>query len=287
MAAAPSRVATFHGVLRGGGVLRLLPGGRAVALAEGDLMVICHGMAHSIADAETSPTVPIEQALASAGGARLLQVGGSGAPSTILCGCFFADRRDGPPLFSMLPPLLHLRAPHAGGAPAALLELLAAEADRPRAGADAAISRLTEALFVHVLRAWIDAEGARRAPRLLALSDRQMATALGHLHRAPHTGWTVGALAREVGMSRSAFAARFADLVGDTPLRYLTRLRVHLAARQLQETRRSVAEIASQVGYDSEAALNKAFKRLLGQPPGAYRRGEGMARAAEGAAGAL
>jgi transcriptional regulator GlxA family with amidase domain len=104
------------------------------------------------------------------------------------------------------------------------------------------------------------------------MRDPKVASALHAIHRQPEHEWTVGSLAKKVGLSRSGFALRFQATVGETPVAYLTRWRMYLVTRRLRETERAVAEIATEVGYDSEASLNKAFKRVMGQPPGAYRR---------------
>jgi AraC-like DNA-binding protein len=262
--------ATFHGLVRGCGVLRLEPDNNPIAVAQGDLVIICHGAHHAIADTATTPLQPIRDLLAAANGSRVVHTGGRGAHAEIICGRFAVTSRDAPPVLGLLPPLLHIK-----GSPAirSILELLAGEVDNAP-GAAAVIARLTDALFLHAIRAWRDTDAAANASWLAALRDPAIARALAAVHREPARDWTVHSLARAVAMSRSAFAERFGTIVGETPLAYVTRLRLYLAARELRETTRSVAEIATLVGYDSEASLGKAFKRALGVPPGAYRRGE-------------
>ena len=268
LSAAPSGVATFHGVLHGEAILRALPDRRPIALAAGDLVVLSHGAGHSIADRTTSPIESIADALAATTRPRRVTVGGTGRKAELVCGCFFSEARDLPPLFSFLPPVLHVPAATGIGA---LLELLATEADREH-GADAAIARLTEALFVHAMRSWTERDSAASGTWLAAMRDPAIGAALGEIHRKPEHDWTVRTLARAAGVSRSAFAARFLSTIGATPVHYLTRWRIYLAARQLRETKRAIAEIATAVGYETEASLNKAFKRVIGVPPGAYRR---------------
>jgi AraC-like DNA-binding protein len=261
LAAEPNDVATFHGVLRGRAILRLT-GGKPIELGEGDLVVLSHGAGHSISDALGTKLSPITSVL---GETRLVKLAGTGKKTALVCGCFFSDARDLPPLFSFLPPVLHVRSANT------LLELLATEADRA-SGADAAIARLTEALFVHAMRSWIDSGASASATWLAAMRDPAIGAALGQIHRRPEYDWTVERLAKTAGVSRSGLAARFVSTLGESPVHYLTRWRIYLVARQLRETKRSIGEIASTVGYDSEASLNKAFKRLIGVPPGAYRR---------------
>jgi AraC-like DNA-binding protein len=268
LSAAPSGVATFHGVVRGRAVLRIFPEGRPVELAAGDLVMLGHGAGHAIAHA--APKL-LERSLPSPAGANVIHTGGTGRRASLVCGAFSTDARDLPPLFSFLPPVLHVPAARGATAIPVLLELLAAEAARGE-GADASIARLTEALFVHAIRAWADHEGPASTTWIAAMRDPKIGAALHQIHRRPQDEWTVRALARAVGLSRSAFAARFLAIVGETPVAYLTRWRMYLVSRQLRETERAIAEIATTVGYDSEVSLNKAFKRLMGQPPGAYRR---------------
>ncbi|HSG39546.1 MAG TPA: AraC family transcriptional regulator, partial [Thermoanaerobaculia bacterium] len=152
------------------------------------------------------------------------------------------------------------------------LRFLAAEARHPRPGAETLISRLTDVIFVQALRAWIESQPEGTGGWLGALRDRQTAAALGHIHREPERDWSVVSLASAVGMSRSSFASRFTALVGETPLAYLTRWRMHLASDLLRSRGLSVSQIAGRVGYESEAAFSKAFKREVGVPPGALRR---------------
>ena len=280
LSAPPSGVATFHGVLRGAATLRLQPDDRTAALRAGDLVVLSHGSGHAIADSRASMSrtgadgattpISIETAVAAARGS-LVRTGGSGARASLVCGAFFTDSRDLPPLFSFLPPLLHVPATEGGSTLRGLLALLAAESDRDD-GSHASIARLTEALFVHAMRTWARAGDPSSSTWLAAMREPKIGAALAQIHRRPAHDWTVDSLARTVGMSRAAFAGRFHTIVGEPPVSYLTRWRIYLAARALRETVRTVAEIATTVGYETEASLNRAFKRVMGVPPGAYRR---------------
>ena len=270
--AAPSRMATFHGVLRGRAVLQLDSEAREVELAAGDLVVIAHGAGHAIGDASSTPATSIEVALEAAGATRVVRAGpGKGRSSELICGAFFSDAREVPPLFSFLPAVLHVSASAETRAVPALLEVLASEAERGD-GADASVARLTEALFVHAMRAWTQRRDPASTTWIAAMRDPQIGAALRAIHRRPQDEWTVSTLAHAVGLSRSGFAARFLAIVGETPVAYLTRWRIYLACRALRETQRAIAEIAGLVGYQTEASLNKAFKRVTGVPPGSYRR---------------
>jgi AraC-like DNA-binding protein len=133
---------------------------------------------------------------------------------------------------------------------------------------------LIDIILVQAARVWVEEQPQDQGGWLGALRDPQIGVALGLIHREPQRNWSVSALAREVGMSRSIFAAKFSSLVGDPPLSYLTRWRLWQASKLLVEGNLSVAETAQRVGYESEAAFSKAFKRHFGQSPLAYRRGQ-------------
>ncbi|HEX4340418.1 MAG TPA: AraC family transcriptional regulator [Polyangiaceae bacterium] len=267
MSAPSSGSATFHGVAKGDALLRI-PGERDVTLSEGDLAVLCHGSGHTIADAVDRVPSPFADVLGSAGGGFLVRCGGRGARTVIVCGAF-STSRDGPPLLSMMPQVLHIRD---NERVASLLSLLSSEATAALPGARALVSRLTEALFVEVARDWVARGKVRDDAPLAALADGRIASALAAIHGDSLKPWTVAALARKAGMSRSAFADSFARLVGAPPLAYVSRFRLHGAKVLLRESTLSVAQIAARSGFESEASLGKSFKRLFGMPPGAYRR---------------
>jgi AraC-like DNA-binding protein len=267
MSAQSSPIATFHGLVRGAALLQSASAD-PLPLAAGDLVVLCHGSGHSISDSAGRTPRPIFELLSQAAPSRLVRCGGHGARSTLVCGGFSLDR-DGPPLLALLPPILHLRN---NALIARLLALLAREADMRSPGSDALVARLTEALFVEVMRDWTARSDTQGGTRVAALRDQRVASALAAIHREPAREWTVRELAREVGMSRSSFALVFAQLVGAPPLAYLMRSRLYAAKVLLRESTHGIAQIAERVGYDSEASLSKAFKRHFGTPPGAYRR---------------
>jgi transcriptional regulator GlxA family with amidase domain len=156
------------------------------------------------------------------------------------------------------------------------LDFIAVEAQARRPGSQTLIGRLSELLVLHVIRTHLTTlDGALNTSSnnwLAALTEPQVGAAVALLHTDPARAWTVGCLARKVGMSRSAFAARFTRLVGQPPLHYLTRIRMQLAAELLRGSGVGTAQIAERVGYVSDTAFCKAFKRAFGQAPGAYRR---------------
>ncbi|MCA9538625.1 MAG: helix-turn-helix transcriptional regulator, partial [Myxococcales bacterium] len=171
----------------------------------------------------------------------------------------------------LLPPVLRVTRP--SPTLKATLTLVEAELDGYRPGVSAMLTRLTDLVFIHVLRAHVASLPAHAEGLLGALGDAQVADAMTLIHRRPDEAWTVGALAEAVGLSRSAFAERFNRLVGTPPLQYLTRWRVHVALDRLADPRQSTAQVAEAVGYGSEDAFVRVFRRVMGQTPAAWRRG--------------
>jgi AraC-like DNA-binding protein len=276
MALKRSDYAHFHVIERGGAWLRI-EGEEPVALAGGDLVVVPHGTGHTLTDSLGTTARPLSEIAgrrASEGGCVVMRGGGEGAETRLVCGSFRFERREAHPLVELLPPLIHLRPAETPAAEwlEATLRFLAWETREARPGTETIVSRLTDVLFVQVLRAWIESLPEGQGGWMGALRDRQVGAALALVHRAPERDWTNASLAEAVGMSRSRFAARFAALVGEPPLAYVSRWRLETAAGLLQDGALSLAEVAQRVGYESEAAFSKAFRRRFGTPPGAYRR---------------
>jgi len=153
------------------------------------------------------------------------------------------------------------------------LKMLAYEARHPRPGSETLIARLIDIILVQAVRLWVEEQPHNQGGWLGALRDPQIGSVLGLIHREPQKNWSVSSLAREVAMSRSIFAAKFSSLVGEPPLTYLTRWRLWQASKLLAEGNLSVGETALRVGYDSEAAFSRAFKRHFGHSPLTHRRG--------------
>lgn len=198
----------------------------------------------------------------------------SGAATIMLCGAYLLDRSRAHPLLGDLPDVIHLPARvgrhlrlHAA------VDLLGAELEQPRPGSDAMLPALLEVLLLHILRAWFDDKSAHGAATgwAAALRDSAVATALRAIHGDPSRQWTVEELGAQAGLSRAAFARRFAALVGQPPLAYLTWWRMTLAARLLRDSDAPLAAVARMVGYASEFAFAHAFKRGYGSAPGGFR----------------
>ena len=271
-----SPFAHFHVIERGGCWLRLR-GLEPVALAGGDLVVVPHGSGHTLSDSPKTKPRPLADMPGRRSGERgclVMRGGGDGPETQLVCGSFRFDRPDAHPLVALLPPLLHIR-PDGGEATEwlqATLRFLARETREPRPGSETIVSRLTDVIFVQALRAWLETAPVGQGGWLGALRDAQVASALVAVHRMPERDWTTASLAAVAGMSRSRFAARFTALVGEPPLAYLTGWRLQSAAGLLRDRQTGLAEVAARVGYESEAAFSKAFRRRFGLPPGAYRR---------------
>ena len=194
-------------------------------------------------------------------------------PTTLICGAVRFDHPSAHNLIAALPDIVHIEAAGSldGDWMSGVLRLMAAEARELRPGGEAVITRLGDILVIQAIRSWIETDPAARTGWLGALRDPQIGSAIALIHREPARAWTLASLADEVAMSRSAFAARFSQLVGEPAMAYLARWRMHLALDTLTEQRATVAELANQLGYRSEAAFARAFKRIIGAPPGAIR----------------
>jgi AraC-like DNA-binding protein len=246
-----------------------------LALAPGELVVLPTGRRHWMRDDPATPATELEEILATSplDEHRRLHHGGRGARTALLCGGFVLQGGVGHPLLRALPAVLHIRGVAGRPAPwlAATLALLSAETDSDAPGAEEVVSRLADALLIQALRAALAELQSSDGPGVLALRDPAIASAIELIHRDPARGRTVGELAAHAALSRSAFSARFRELVGESPKRYITRTRLAHAATLLHKSDASLAEIAHVVGYGSEFSFAKAFKRAFGVAPGAYR----------------
>ena len=198
--------------------------------------------------------------------------GGGGTPTTIVCGSFSFDHASLKPITQLLPRFILIKADQARTlALHTTMQALASEMAEQAPGSEIVTNRLAEVLFIQVLRAHISSGVEwRNKGWLCAIFDRQMGTALDAIHDRVNTPWTVETLAEAAGMSRSAFAARFKQLLGQTPLEYVTEWRMQKAMHLLQQRDKKLIEVARSVGYESDAAFSKAFKRVVGASPGSY-----------------
>jgi AraC-like DNA-binding protein len=267
---------SFHVVLAGS-VWLTVDDHEPEQLQPGELVLVPHGRGHRLTSEPGGAVVSIgelqHEYLSDRYG--VLRAGGGGAPSTLVCGAVRFDHPAAHHLVSLLPRLIRVRASGSGQLDwlDAMLRFMATEARELRPGGETIITRLADILVIQAIRSWIAEDPAAQTGWLGALQDAQIGRAIALIHRDPSRAWTVSSLAGEVAMSRSAFAARFTQLVGEPAMHYLARWRMHVALTWLNEEGLGLGEMASRLGYRSEAAFSRAFKRFIGVSPGAARRG--------------
>jgi AraC-like DNA-binding protein len=274
-------VLSYHIVTRGSCWARI-PGAPAVRLQPYDVLVVPHGDSYVMSSApDGCSRTTVEEALA-----FLRQMASATAPALpmeaaddpngaqLVCGFLGCDLRPFNPLLGNLPRLVHLSAASASAREriAHLVDFALSESHRPRRGAHCVLLRLSELLFVEALRLYLESLPAQQKGWLAGLRDPVVARALALLHERPAEPWTLARLASASGASRSVLAERFADFVDLPPMRYLASWRIQLGATLLADPTAKVAAVALQVGYDSEAAFSRAFKKLVGKSPSAWRR---------------
>ncbi len=264
----------FHVVTEGECTVEV-DGSEPRTVGTGDLILVPHGLGHRAWGKEEAPTPLVFDLPHEYFGEHyaVMTHGGGGDPAHIVCGGIRFEHPAARHLIDSLPSLIHIEANRSVRSDwiRSTLELLAEETRNPRPGSEAVISRLCDIVIIQAIRSWIDTNRAAQTGWLGALQDEQVGAAIGRIHADPSHPWTVALLADEAAMSRSAFAARFTDLVGESAMKYVTRWRMHLALDILRETDRTIASVAKEVGYDSEAAFSRAFKRVIGSTPRAAR----------------
>jgi AraC-like DNA-binding protein len=264
----------FHIVISGS--LDLEAGGEPVTLRAGDLAVVTHGEGHVLRSepGATAPLIPELDREEVSDRYEILRHGGGGEATLLLCGAVRFDDPAARHFVAALPDLIRIEAPRAPQLERlqGTLALIAAEAMHPRPGGEAVITRLADVLVIQAIRAWLETDPGARTGWLGALRDPRIGRALALIHADPAHPWTVATLAREVAMSRSAFAARFTELVGEPAMQYVTRFRMQVAMNALRDDGATVGQLASRLGYRSQAAFARAFKREVGVPPGAIKR---------------
>jgi len=276
-------VIIYHLLTEGRGFAELEHGKR-IPLHAGDIVIFPHGDSHVLGNGAPIEPVDHERALHSifAQGLKLARGGGGGEVTKFVCGYMSCDPQLSRVFLAGLPAFVKVNVRN--GAAGRWLEnsirFSVEEADASRAGGEAVMAKLAEVLFVETLRLYISELPPKQTGWMAGVKDPEVGKALAWLHREPARTWTIADLAHEAGLSRSVLAARFRHYLGVPPMSYLTRWRLQLGAQALKSSSRSVAEVAAAVGYESEAAFNRAFKREYHVPPARYR---SESRAAEGA----
>jgi AraC-like DNA-binding protein len=265
----------FHVVTAGESWLRV-DGADDCLLRPGDLALVPHGEGHRLLSdrrARSAKLFDLPLELLS-DRYQLLRHGGGGTPTTVICGVVRFDHPAAAQLLTLLPRRIKIDAWSSPEAEwiQSTLRFITAEARELRPGGETVITRLADILVIQAIRAWLADDASAQTGWLGALRDRQIGRAIALIHRNPGGDWTLESLAKAVGMSRSAFAARFTALVGEPAIQYLTRWKMNTALEWLKENDGALGELAGSLGYDSEAAFNRAFRRIVGTTPGAARR---------------
>jgi AraC-like DNA-binding protein len=279
--AGTQHVVSYH-IVSAGACWITLADSPAVRLESGDVVVIPHGDAYAMSSAPgLRSEMPADAVLRffrqmAAGSAPSIVIEGGGGPerTDVVCGFLGCDVRPFNPVIAALPRLVHLKRPpalseHDRLTP--LIEFALAESRQRRSGAQSVLLRLSEVLFIEVIRRYLDSLGSDRAGWLSGLRDPIVGRALSLLHERPADPWSLERLAKDLGVSRSALADRFTHLVGQPPMRYLAHWRMQLASRLLVDGAAKVSAVAFDVGYQSEAAFSRAFKEMVGVSPAAWR----------------
>lgn len=250
--------------------------GELTEVGQGSMVLLPTGPSYKLLgspDAEAEPLfgIPVQQVSERY---EIMEYGGGGEITRATAGVVQFDHVAGKRLVSQLPKLLKIDAwdDALGSWIQSTIGLIAREASTLRPGGETVMTRLADILVIQAIRAWLDTAPEANLGWLAALRDPQLGHALALMHRRPDQPWSVAELASEAGMSRSAFSARFTDLVGQPAMQYLQQWRLHLARAQLLETRESVGTVARRAGYESEAAFGRAFKQFFGMAPGGMRR---------------
>jgi AraC-like DNA-binding protein len=269
------RLVGYHLVTEGGAIVRFGDGDE-IPIVAGDVVVVPHGNAHTVSNGKPPHFIDSKEALQRflVGEIATMRFDGGGEWTRFICGYFGCERHAESLFLSGLPRLIKigLRGDPAGEWLETSIRHLVSEAGSNRPGNAVLLAKMAEALFIETLRRYMAQLPPEHRGWLAAARDRTVGATLAAMHRAPNRRWTLDELAAEAGASRSVLAERFADLLGEPPLTYLARWRLQLAARQLETTRSTVLQVALGVGYESEAAFNRAFKREFGLPPAQYRR---------------
>src|SRR5262245_26717112 len=271
----PKHVIVYHLLTQGRARCEVEHSTHRAELVAGDIVVFPHGDAHILSNGSLPCIHDHGKHLKElfSQGIVLARYGGGGETTSFVCGYMECDRELSKIFLGGLPPVckVNIRNDHAGQWLENSIKFSAAEAGANRAGSEAVLARLSEALFVETLRRYMAELPPQQTGWLAGARDPKVGAALAHMHRAPAHSWTIANLAQEVGVSRSVLAERFRQYLDEPPMTYLARWRLQLSAQMLTSTNYSVARISGEVGYESEPAFNRAFKREFGVPPARFR----------------
>ncbi|MEM7124711.1 MAG: AraC family transcriptional regulator [Chloroflexota bacterium] len=265
----------FHVVISGRCWLEI-EGSKPQLLQTGDFALVPHGDGHKVVSEVGNPTFNMFDVPRQRISERyeLLSYEGGGEPTNMICVAVCFEHPAAHQLIQLLPRFIYIEARRSAHFEwiQSTLGLIASEAEALRPGGETVITRLADVLVIQAIRSWIEADPAAQSGWLGALQDEQIGHAVLAIQREPDRAWSVAELAKEVAMSRSAFSARFKELVEESPMQYVTRWRMNVALTLLREGDLSLWELAERLGYQSEAAFSRAFKRTIGISPGVARR---------------
>ena len=265
----------FHVITLGSCWLRV-EGAEPRLLKQGDFVLVPRGTGHTLLGDPNAKAIPLFDMEREYPSERyeIIRHAGGGAPTELICGTMQVDSPSAARVLSLLPPVIgpEVSNPAHKEWLQSTLRLMAEEACDAKLGREALLARLADVVVVHAIRSWIEHDPAAQTGWLNALRDKQIGRAIALIHRDPSHPWTLASLAEEVAMSRSAFATRFAELVGIPVIQYVTQWRMQVAMSLLKSDDARIADVAARLGYQSEAAFSRAFKRFMGISPGAVRR---------------
>lgn len=266
-------VIVYHLLTEGRAYGRL--GDERLEILPGDVLIFPHGDSHNVENGACQSAVNGEGELRRifSHGLKLSRMGGGGEVARFVCGYMVCQRSLSQVFLAGLPAMfkVNIRQDDAGRWLEGSIRYSIADPKASGAGAEAVLARLCETLFIETLRRYMRLLPVGQTGWLAGARDAEIGRVLALMHQQPAASWTIATLAREVGISRAVLAERFRQYLGEPPLAYLTRWRLQLGAQMLSSTSQSVAQIASKVGYESEPAFNRAFKRIFGNPPARYR----------------
>jgi AraC-like DNA-binding protein len=282
LSSASKHVIIFHLLTEGRGYTQFDGEGRSIPLNAGDIVIFPHGDPHIMGNG--LPVKPVDSAEALervlSGGLPVSRHGGGGEITKLICGYMACEPQLSRVFLGGLPPIvkINIRNDASGQWLEHSIRYSVGQADEAAPGGEAVLAKLSEALFIETLRRYIALLPPEQTGWLAGVRDQDVGKALSLLHRKPAHPWTVASLANEVGVSRSVLADRFRRYLSETPMAYLTRWRLQLGAQLLTSINNSVAQIAAEVGYESEPSFNRAFKREFGLPPARFRKESKSAR---------
>jgi AraC-like DNA-binding protein len=261
-------VIMYHFITQGRAYAQLESGPR-IPISAGDIVVLPHGDKHIMGNGRE--VEPVDAPLSD--GLRLARMGGGGEPTRVICGYLLCDPQLSLSFLSGLPPMFKVTITDTASGQwlENSIRYAVQQASESQVGSQVVLAKLSEALFAETLRRYVECLPPEQTGWLAGARDADVGNALALLHREPGSCWTIAKLAKAVGVSRSVLAERFRHFLGLPAMSYLTRWRMQLGAQLLTSTSRSVAQIASEIGYESESAFNRAFKREYGTPPARFR----------------